>query len=342
MCRAGDARLLIDQVHVPRRKLRLELVVGFHALGKMNGDWSNRCVFHLDSSASSRKQKSRHPATYPAGNPASCGYASLPAAAKAVNWDGKTRMLTPPQARDIGADSETIGHYPPATLVPLQLRANSVLDSQSAKPAPMPKSTDIRIADVHTDTERLAYRSPIKFGGRVVTDVVLANVHLTVETRDGRRGTGLGSMPLGNVWAWPSNALAPADTLAAMLAFVTDFAPVVRQYQSYGHPLDITRDLAAQHGPLAAAIQQQLTQAEPMPPLAEMVAASPFEAAIHDAYGKSASRPTPTTCSAPSSPITIWRTTSPPSSRVSISTPTRFASPSQKCRSTTWWEPSIR
>jgi len=71
----------------------------------------------------------------------------------------------------------------------------------------MEKSTDIRIVDVKTDTERIAYRSPIKFGGRVVTDAVLLNVHMQVETRGGRRGGGSGSMPMGNVWAWPSNAV---------------------------------------------------------------------------------------------------------------------------------------
>ena len=46
----------------------------------------------------------------------------------------------------------------------------------------MSKPTDIRILSVKTKTERIAYRSPIKFGGRVVTDAVLANVTVEVET----------------------------------------------------------------------------------------------------------------------------------------------------------------
>jgi L-alanine-DL-glutamate epimerase-like enolase superfamily enzyme len=148
------------------------------------------------------------------------------------------------------------------------------------------KPTDIRIKDVRTQTERIGYRAPIKFGGRVVTDAVLANVTIDVETRDGRRGSGFGSMPMGNVWAWPSNTLAPPQTLEAMLDFVELFTLAVRKYAGCGHPLDMTRDLAAEHGVIASQVQAKLDLGEAMPKLAELVAASPFEAAIHDAYGK--------------------------------------------------------
>ncbi len=72
----------------------------------------------------------------------------------------------------------------------------------------MPKATDIRLVQVSSETEQFDYRAPIKFGGRVVTDVVLLNVTVEVETRDGRRGQGFGSMPMGNVWAWPSQQVA--------------------------------------------------------------------------------------------------------------------------------------
>ena len=69
----------------------------------------------------------------------------------------------------------------------------------------MPKPTDIRLLNVASEIEEIVYRAPIKFGGRVVTDATLLHVTADVETRDGRRGQGFGSMPLGNVWAWPSN-----------------------------------------------------------------------------------------------------------------------------------------
>ncbi len=150
----------------------------------------------------------------------------------------------------------------------------------------MSKSTDIRILSVKTDTERIAYRAPIKFGGRVVTDAVLANVSLEVETKNGKRGGGFGSMPMGNVWAWPSNTVTPAQSLEAMLAFVQQFNDVVGAFHEYGHPLDLTRALAEQHASIASDVCKKQNIAEPMPKLAELVAASPFEAAIHDAFGK--------------------------------------------------------
>jgi L-alanine-DL-glutamate epimerase-like enolase superfamily enzyme len=150
----------------------------------------------------------------------------------------------------------------------------------------MDKPTDIRITGVKTEKERIAYRAPIKFGGRVVTDAVLVNVTISVETRSGRRGSGLGSMPMGNVWAWPSNVISPAQSLEAMLDFVEEFAGAVRGCRACGHPLDLTRELTEKHHSIAAAVQKKLRHVEPMPKLGELVAASPFEAAIHDAYGK--------------------------------------------------------
>src|SRR5262245_51476751 len=107
----------------------------------------------------------------------------------------------------------------------------------------MSKPTDIRILSVQTETERIAYRAPIKFGGRVVTEAEIVNVTIEVETKGGRRGSGFGSMPMGNVWAWPSNSVTPAQSLDAMLAFVHQFNDVVGVFGESGHPLDITQTL---------------------------------------------------------------------------------------------------
>ncbi len=150
----------------------------------------------------------------------------------------------------------------------------------------MSKATDIELRQITSQTERIGYRAPIKFGGRVVTDAVLFHVTAEVETRDGRRGVGFGSMPLGNIWAWPSRLLAPEATLAAMLELAHRLVAAAADYRGSGHPLDITTDLTAHH---ASQTLEALAAAgihEPMPRLAQLVAASPLEAAIHDAYGK--------------------------------------------------------
>ena len=70
------------------------------------------------------------------------------------------------------------------------------------------RPTDVRIADATFEFEDFHYRSPIKFGGVALDRATVLNVRVTVETRTGRTAEGFGSMPLGNVWAFPSKRLA--------------------------------------------------------------------------------------------------------------------------------------
>lgn len=150
----------------------------------------------------------------------------------------------------------------------------------------MSKPSDISIRQVTTSKTRIGYRTPIKFGGRVVTDAVVVDVTVEVETRAGQRGVGLGSMPMGNAWAWPSQQVPGEQTLAAMLAFVEEVVASANDYRGCAHPLDITHELAGQHVSVSQQVQGKLGFAEKMPRLAELVAASPFEAALYDAFGK--------------------------------------------------------
>jgi len=150
----------------------------------------------------------------------------------------------------------------------------------------MSKTTDIRIVDARCQTKRFDYRTPIKFGGRIVNDAVLLEVDLMVETRDGRTGRGHGSMPMGSVWAWPSQQVAPADTLAAMTALGESLVARSSGELPCGHPLRITHALGSCRPAIAARMVTNAELAEPMPVLAQLVAASPLEAAVYDAYGK--------------------------------------------------------
>lgn len=143
-------------------------------------------------------------------------------------------------------------------------------------------ATDVRIKDVTFAYEDYRYRTPIKFGGVALDKVTLLNVETTVETAAGKVATGFGSMPLGNVWAWPSKTLKYDETLAAMKALADSLAAVYRGCSLVEHPIEITHTLESQFFRAADA----LPSAEPMPKLAALVVASPFDAALHDAYGK--------------------------------------------------------
>ncbi|MCP4192060.1 MAG: mandelate racemase/muconate lactonizing enzyme family protein [Planctomycetaceae bacterium] len=150
----------------------------------------------------------------------------------------------------------------------------------------MGKPTDLRIKEVTTDTQRIEYRAPMKFGGRVVTDVVIFNVTVAVETNDGRQGVGRGSMPIGNVWGWPSDRVSNEDTLAAMVALAERIAEHGGQADVVGHPLEITTALANDYDRFAEETIQRLELGESMPRLAQLVAGSPWEAALFDAQGQ--------------------------------------------------------
>lgn len=150
----------------------------------------------------------------------------------------------------------------------------------------MSRPTDVRIVGAEASTERIEYRAPIKFGGRVVSDAVLLNVSLEVETRDGARAVGSGSMPMGSTWAWPSKLASADQTLSAMIAMGRACADAAGNYAGCGHPLTITTELSTEHPELAAAACQAADVGEAMPRLAQLVAASPVEAAVHDAFGK--------------------------------------------------------
>jgi hypothetical protein len=65
----------------------------------------------------------------------------------------------------------------------------------------------VRIKDMSFGYEDFRYRTPLKFGGVALDRVTILNVDMTVETEGGKVSRGFGSMPLGNVWAWPSKEL---------------------------------------------------------------------------------------------------------------------------------------
>jgi L-alanine-DL-glutamate epimerase-like enolase superfamily enzyme len=156
----------------------------------------------------------------------------------------------------------------------------------SIERGPMSKSTDVSIKEVSVSTEPFQYRSPIKFGGRVVTDVLLLNVQVTLESRMGKTATGRGSMPLGNIWAWPSNVVPAAESLQSM----QQLAPCIQRYalaNSYtGHPLEIAHHLSAALDQISAELAAELKLGEAVPKLAQLVVFSPFDAAVHDAFGR--------------------------------------------------------
>ena len=147
------------------------------------------------------------------------------------------------------------------------------------------KSTDIRIDDVSYSYEDHRYRTPIKFGGIALDRATVLNVNVTVRTRAGKTSRGFGSMPMGNVWSFPSKTLTYDQTLAAMKAVVERVATITSSCTETGHPIDLTWGL--EHEYLRAAKEIALPgEGGSIPVLCTLVCASSFDAALHDAFGK--------------------------------------------------------
>src|SRR6516164_6345440 len=150
----------------------------------------------------------------------------------------------------------------------------------------MSRGTDIRIVSVEHRYEEFIYRAPIKFGGIALDRATNLDVWVEVETEAGKRARGFGSMPLGNVWSFPSRVLTYAQTLDAMKALAERVENLTRHYPESGHPIDIGLSLEPAFLQAAAEVTTELRLAEPIPHLCLLVTASPFDAALHDAYGK--------------------------------------------------------
>jgi len=88
-----------------------------------------------------------------------------------------------------------------------------------------------------------------------------------------RRQTGsrFGSMPMGNIWAFPSKTLGYDQTLAAMKAVVERVAAITRSCSEFGHPIDLTWALEHEFTVAAQTASETLRLADPIPVLCTLV-----------------------------------------------------------------------
>ncbi len=157
------------------------------------------------------------------------------------------------------------------------------VESRLAEVKTTPHPTDIQILEVTTGTEKYDYRSPMKFGGNVLKEITLLNVKIRVKNRKGKEAIGTGSMTLGNVWAWPPKTVPPGQSLEAMLQLSNLLMEGTRSCGICAHPIEIMTQLEPEY---ARQVSQLPPLAEPMSRLAVLVVASPFDAALFDAFGK--------------------------------------------------------
>lgn len=164
--------------------------------------------------------------------------------------------------------------------------AFSITEKTLRPASTMNKSTDVRVVDAVIVFEEHPFRTPLKFGGRVMDKHRLINVQVTVENGKGKHAIGLGSMPVANAWAWPSAAVTPEQAEKAMEDFANRVVRLTDAVDEFGHPVDLIYHVSAEYAHQAKVVAKVHGLEEPLPELAQLVAASPLDAAIHDAFGK--------------------------------------------------------
>ncbi len=152
----------------------------------------------------------------------------------------------------------------------------------------MPKDTDLTPVDNRLYVLPVRMRMLLKFGSETPTSpfATCARVSMRVRDRAGRTAEGWGETPLGVSWVWPCT-LTYDERLAALQSLCIRLSRAWRDFPVSGHPLEVGLAFQQERLPdlLAEYNRKERAGAEPVPWLAALVCCSPFDIALHDAYG---------------------------------------------------------
>ncbi len=156
----------------------------------------------------------------------------------------------------------------------------------------MSKPTDIQPIAATLYFLPVQARVPLKFGAEIMTHVTCARVCVKVQDAHGRVAEGWGETPLGVQWVWPS-LLGYEPRLAVLKQFCGLLTEAWGNFGAQGHPLEIGQIFQETILPgLRNTLNRQRGErADPMPWLGALVCCSPFDLAVHDAYGQALGLP---------------------------------------------------
>jgi len=144
----------------------------------------------------------------------------------------------------------------------------------------------MRVIDASLYFLPVEMRVPLKFGNQVLTKVICARACVKVEGTDGSTALGWGETPLSVGWVWP----APIDydeRAQALETFTSQIAASLNEFDASGHALDIGHAFIENRlEAMQDAFNSDRAQEAALPHLAALVCFSPFDIALHDAYGK--------------------------------------------------------
>lgn len=145
----------------------------------------------------------------------------------------------------------------------------------------------VRVVDATITFEDYPMRSPLVLTGGTIEEATEARCTVTVADAQGRSATGRGTVFLSAIWAWPRSELgflSRVDAMQQMCIEIADRMPV--WCADVRHPLEHGVDTHERVDRLAIPVGKRLFITERIPTLAALVCWSPFDQALHDAYGR--------------------------------------------------------
>jgi len=147
------------------------------------------------------------------------------------------------------------------------------------------KKTDVHVASISLYFLPVTIRVPLKFGRETLTSVTCARVRMKVQDLNGRTAEGWGETPLSVQWAWPSS-FPYEERHEALKTFCIELAGAWADFDAHGHPIEVGHKFQEAELPrVLERLNEGRAGSCPIPWLAALVCCSPFDIALHDAYG---------------------------------------------------------
>src|SRR5690242_11651471 len=128
--------------------------------------------------------------------------------------------------------------------------------------------SDVRVTSATVWFAAVPFAIPLHLSSGPISELTEARVRVTVERRDGRTATGLGSVLLSYPWAGGTDT-----AMRSAVGHLAHLAPTL----GYGDPLELGTRLTLSRPALPE-----------LPRLAAEVALGPVDQAIHDAWARAA------------------------------------------------------
>lgn len=134
------------------------------------------------------------------------------------------------------------------------------------------------------------FRMPLKLSSGPIRGCDFASVRVAVENRQGVAAEGRGGIFLSDLWCFPETEIPHEGKTACMKEMVRSFAEALRELDGYQDPFRICFLMDRQMQQLLRKTAEKHQLNRELPLLLGAVCWSPFDAAIHDAWGRAAGR----------------------------------------------------